>query len=187
MRARYVNGISSILSSSIPVLGTLLSPTYFQYFLDKVSSVFTISVIAKTSHIVPSFVITYCLSAWSVNLFVLIQLAASLGPRFYLNIYKCKHISETGAQQVHVKYQANFILFTTHSDISHCFAFCPQDAFGHPSSKDYSPRHPSSWKTGNLNLNSCLCQILSQLYACLILSSSLSGLILLFHVLLSLE
>ena len=28
------------------------------------------------------------------------QLAASLGPRFYLNIYKCKHISETGAQQV---------------------------------------------------------------------------------------
>lgn len=28
------------------------------------------------------------------------QLAASLGPRFYLNIYKCKQISETGAQQV---------------------------------------------------------------------------------------
>lgn len=47
-----MNGISSILSSSIPVLGTLLSPTYFQYFLDKVSSVFTIFVIAKTSHIV---------------------------------------------------------------------------------------------------------------------------------------
>jgi hypothetical protein len=33
---RYVNSISSILSSSIPVLGSLLSPTYFQYFLDKV-------------------------------------------------------------------------------------------------------------------------------------------------------
>ncbi|WVZ67748.1 hypothetical protein U9M48_016788 [Paspalum notatum var. saurae] len=65
---RYVNGISSILSSSIPVLGSLLSPTYFQYFLDK--------------------------------------LAASLGPRFYLNIYKCKHISETGAQQMLLDTQA---------------------------------------------------------------------------------
>lgn len=28
------------------------------------------------------------------------QLASSLGPRFYLNIFKCKQISETGAQQV---------------------------------------------------------------------------------------
>ena len=28
------------------------------------------------------------------------QLASSLGPRFYVNIFKCKHISETGAQQV---------------------------------------------------------------------------------------
>lgn len=67
-QSEYVNGISSILSSSIPVLGTLLSPTYFQYFLDK--------------------------------------LAASLGPRFYLNIYKCKHISETGAQQMLLDTQA---------------------------------------------------------------------------------
>ncbi|KAG8078798.1 hypothetical protein GUJ93_ZPchr0007g5926 [Zizania palustris] len=67
-QSEYVNGISSILSSSIPVLGNLLSPTYFQYFLDK--------------------------------------LAASLGPRFYLNIYKCKHISETGAQQMLLDTQA---------------------------------------------------------------------------------
>ncbi|PUZ53405.1 hypothetical protein GQ55_5G050300 [Panicum hallii var. hallii] len=67
-QSEYVNGISTILSSSIPVLGSLLSPTYFQYFLDK--------------------------------------LAASLGPRFYLNIYKCKHISETGAQQMLLDTQA---------------------------------------------------------------------------------
>ncbi|KAL5226807.1 hypothetical protein ABZP36_015072 [Zizania latifolia] len=67
-QSEYVNSISSILSSSIPVLGNLLSPTYFQYFLDK--------------------------------------LAASLGPRFYLNIYKCKHISETGAQQMLLDTQA---------------------------------------------------------------------------------
>ncbi|XP_020111556.1 vacuolar protein sorting-associated protein 53 A isoform X2 [Ananas comosus] len=67
-QSEYVNGINSILSSSIPVLGSLLSPTYFQFFLDK--------------------------------------LAASLGPRFYLNIYKCKHISETGAQQMLLDTQA---------------------------------------------------------------------------------
>ncbi|PHT40182.1 Vacuolar protein sorting-associated protein 53 A, partial [Capsicum baccatum] len=58
----YVNGINLILTSSIPVLGSLLSPIYFQFFLDK--------------------------------------LASSLGPRFYHNIFKCKQISETGAQQV---------------------------------------------------------------------------------------
>ncbi|KAI4965794.1 hypothetical protein ZWY2020_048177 [Hordeum vulgare] len=67
-QSEYVNGISSILSSTVPALGSLLSPTYFQYFLDK--------------------------------------LAASLGPRFYLNIYKCKHISETGAQQMLLDTQA---------------------------------------------------------------------------------
>ncbi|KAM0937284.1 putative vacuolar protein sorting-associated protein [Dioscorea sansibarensis] len=67
-QSEYVNGIISILTSSIPVLGNLLSPTYFQFFLDK--------------------------------------LAASLGPRFYLNIYKCKHISETGAQQMLLDTQA---------------------------------------------------------------------------------
>lgn len=67
-QSEYVNGINLILSSSIPVFGTLLSPTYFQFFLDK--------------------------------------LAASLGPRFYLNIYKCKHISETGAQQMLLDTQA---------------------------------------------------------------------------------
>ncbi|KAL3838339.1 hypothetical protein ACJIZ3_022930 [Penstemon smallii] len=64
----YVNGINTILASSIPVLGRLLNPLYFQFFLDK--------------------------------------LASSLGPRFYLNIFKCKHISETGAQQMLLDTQA---------------------------------------------------------------------------------
>ncbi|XVE57517.1 hypothetical protein DITRI_Ditri04bG0096900 [Diplodiscus trichospermus] len=64
----YVNGINMILTSSIPVLGSLLSPIYFQFFLDK--------------------------------------LASSLGPRFYMNIFKCKQISETGAQQMLLDTQA---------------------------------------------------------------------------------
>ncbi|KAJ8484465.1 hypothetical protein OPV22_016950 [Ensete ventricosum] len=67
-QSEYVNGINSILASSIPVLGSLLSTTYFQFFSDK--------------------------------------LASSLGPRFYLNIFKCKHISETGAQQMLLDTQA---------------------------------------------------------------------------------
>ncbi|XP_068656550.1 vacuolar protein sorting-associated protein 53 A isoform X2 [Aristolochia californica] len=67
-QSEYVNAINSILTSSIPVLGSLLSPIYFQFFLDK--------------------------------------LAASLGPRFYLNIYRCKVISETGAQQMLLDTQA---------------------------------------------------------------------------------
>lgn len=67
-QSEYVNGIKSILSSSIPVFGNLMSPIYFQYFLDK--------------------------------------LAASLGPRFYLNIFKCKQLSETGAQQMLLDTQA---------------------------------------------------------------------------------
>lgn len=58
----YVNGISAILSSSVPAIARLLSPTYFQYFMDK--------------------------------------LAASFAPRFHNNIFKCKRISETGAQQM---------------------------------------------------------------------------------------
>ncbi|KAG9144226.1 hypothetical protein Leryth_022084 [Lithospermum erythrorhizon] len=67
-QSEYVNGINTILSSSIPVLGNLLSPIYFQFFLDK--------------------------------------LASSLGPRFYDNIFKCKQISETGAQQMLLDTQA---------------------------------------------------------------------------------
>ncbi|KAG8661782.1 hypothetical protein MANES_01G037700v8 [Manihot esculenta] len=67
-QSEYVNGINMILTSSIPVLGNLLSPIHFQYFLDK--------------------------------------LASSLGPRFYANIFKCKHISETGAQQMLLDTQA---------------------------------------------------------------------------------
>ncbi|CAN1159233.1 Vacuolar protein sorting-associated protein 53 A [Linum perenne] len=64
----YVNGINMILTSSTPVLGSLLAPVHFQYFLDK--------------------------------------LASSLGPRFYTNIFKCKQISETGAQQMLLDTQA---------------------------------------------------------------------------------
>ncbi|KAG4956411.1 hypothetical protein JHK82_042121 [Glycine max] len=60
-QSEYVNAINLILTTSIPALGSLLSPVYFQFFLDK--------------------------------------LASSLGPRFYSNIFKCKQISETGAQQ----------------------------------------------------------------------------------------
>lgn len=67
-QSAYVNGINTILTSTIPVLGSLLSPIYFQFFLDK--------------------------------------LASSLGPRFYLNIFKCKQISETGAQQMLLDTQA---------------------------------------------------------------------------------
>ena len=36
----------------------------------------------------------------------LIKLASSLGPRFYSNIFKCKQISETGAQQMLLDTQA---------------------------------------------------------------------------------
>lgn len=67
-QSEYVNNINMILTSSIPVLGRLLSSTYFQFFFDK--------------------------------------LASSLGPRFYLNIFKCKQISETGAQQMLLDTQA---------------------------------------------------------------------------------
>ncbi|XP_027338760.1 vacuolar protein sorting-associated protein 53 A isoform X3 [Abrus precatorius] len=67
-QSEYVNAINLILTISIPVLGSLLSPVYFQFFLDK--------------------------------------LASSLGPRFYSNIFKCKQISETGAQQMLLDTQA---------------------------------------------------------------------------------
>ncbi|KAK4487800.1 hypothetical protein RD792_005511 [Penstemon davidsonii] len=67
-QSEYVNVINTILNASIPVLGRLLTPLYFQFFLDK--------------------------------------LASSLGPRFYLNIFKCKLISETGAQQMLLDTQA---------------------------------------------------------------------------------
>ncbi|XP_073159047.1 vacuolar protein sorting-associated protein 53 A [Henckelia pumila] len=67
-QSEYVNNINTILTASIPVLGNLLSPIYFQFFLDK--------------------------------------LASSLGPRFYFNIFKCKQISETGAQQMLLDTQA---------------------------------------------------------------------------------
>ncbi|GMQ02030.1 hypothetical protein CsSME_00048453 [Camellia sinensis var. sinensis] len=35
-QSEYINSINMILTSSIPVLGSLLSPIYFQFFLDKV-------------------------------------------------------------------------------------------------------------------------------------------------------
>ncbi|XP_050237376.1 vacuolar protein sorting-associated protein 53 A isoform X1 [Mercurialis annua] len=37
-QSEYVNGINMIVTNSIPVLGSLLSPVYFQYFLDKLAS-----------------------------------------------------------------------------------------------------------------------------------------------------
>ncbi|MED6133183.1 HIT domain protein [Stylosanthes scabra] len=58
-QSEYVNAINLILTTSIPTLGSLLSP-----------------------------------------------LASSLGPRFYSNIFKCKQISETGAQQMLLDTQA---------------------------------------------------------------------------------
>ncbi|KAJ1420960.1 Vps53-like, N-terminal [Sesbania bispinosa] len=67
-QSEYVNAINLILTTSIPTLGSLLSPVYFQFFLDK--------------------------------------LASSLAPRFYSNIFKCKQISETGAQQMLLDTQA---------------------------------------------------------------------------------
>lgn len=41
----YVNGISAILSSSVPVIAGLLSPLYFQYFMDKVCNLSSIVLI----------------------------------------------------------------------------------------------------------------------------------------------
>ncbi|KAF1895195.1 hypothetical protein Lal_00043840 [Lupinus albus] len=67
-QSEYVNAINLILTTSIPALGSILSPVYFQFFLDKLTS--------------------------------------SLGPRFYSNIFKCKQISETGAQQMLLDTQA---------------------------------------------------------------------------------
>nr|GFC41271.1 membrane trafficking VPS53 family protein [Tanacetum cinerariifolium] len=37
-QSEYVNNIKMILNGSIPVLGSLLSPVYFQFFLDKLAS-----------------------------------------------------------------------------------------------------------------------------------------------------
>uniref|UniRef100_A0A7N0T4R0 Vps53 N-terminal domain-containing protein n=1 Tax=Kalanchoe fedtschenkoi TaxID=63787 RepID=A0A7N0T4R0_KALFE len=71
-QSEYVNGINLIRTSSIPVLGSLLSHIYFQYFLHK------------------DYIIFWC---------YLLRLASSLAPRFYPSIFKCKQISETGAQQ----------------------------------------------------------------------------------------
>lgn len=67
-QSEYVNAISNIFSSSLPVLANLLSAVYFQFFVEK--------------------------------------LAASFAPRFYANIFKCKRISGTGAQQMLLDTQA---------------------------------------------------------------------------------
>ncbi|GMH25811.1 hypothetical protein Nepgr_027654 [Nepenthes gracilis] len=67
-QSEYVNGINTIITTSIPALGKLLSPIHFEFFVDK--------------------------------------LASSLSPRFYQNIFKCKQISETGAQQMLLDTQA---------------------------------------------------------------------------------
>lgn len=154
---RYVNGINTILTSSIPVLGNLLSTIYFQFFLDKVKILnihwtcfFFFSLNKSCLSVKTNFwivllstlwelsilsflpLLTYLLIATCVVLFdffnsILIQkfmfscvcnaklqLASSLGPRFYLNIFKCKQISETGAQQV-------LIIFTSTIFLVLCF------------------------------------------------------------------
>ena len=61
-QSEYVSAISAVAATSIPLISSLLSPVYFQFFVDK--------------------------------------LAASFAPRFYVNIFKCKRISDTGAQQM---------------------------------------------------------------------------------------
>ncbi|CAA7052317.1 unnamed protein product [Microthlaspi erraticum] len=66
--SNYVNGINTILNKSIPVVGEILSPVYFQFFMEK--------------------------------------LASSLGLRFYANIFRCRQISETSAQQMLLDTQA---------------------------------------------------------------------------------
>lgn len=43
-----------------------------------------------------------------------LQLASSLGPRFYLNIFKCKQISETGAQQVSIPFSYDCFIDSLH-------------------------------------------------------------------------
>lgn len=48
----YVNGISAILSSSVPVIAGLLSPLYFQYFMDKVCNLSSIVLIVITKEFV---------------------------------------------------------------------------------------------------------------------------------------
>ncbi|CAL5434534.1 unnamed protein product [Camellia sinensis] len=105
-QSEYINSINMILTSSIPVLGSLLSPIYFQFFLDK--------------------------------------LASSLGPRFYANIFKCKHISETGAQQPegYIPRHTLEIRWGLPS-ANHASAY----AVGHSSYKDNSSRYSLPWKT----------------------------------------
>lgn len=46
--------------------------------------------------------ITQILQVLSLTIFLYVQLAASFAPRFHNNIFKCKRISETGAQQVNI-------------------------------------------------------------------------------------
>jgi hypothetical protein len=47
-------------------------------------------------------IMTQSLHAYLFTMFLDVQLAASFAPRFYNNIFKCKRISETGAQQVNL-------------------------------------------------------------------------------------
>ena len=54
------------------------------------------------------------------------QLASSLGPRFYLNIFKCKQISETGAQQVRTLFIYLFLFFEI---VIHWYQNAKQDIY----------------------------------------------------------
>lgn len=69
----------------------------------KALSIFTNSI----SHIAFRFAFVTLFASWFVqctNLSLILQLASCLGPHFYQNIFKCKQISETGAQQVLIKF-----------------------------------------------------------------------------------
>lgn len=91
-----------------------------------------IAKICRIFHLLLFFVLKYILAIQIVCyicLFVPMQLAASLGPRFYLNIYKCKHISETGAQQVHINNMWSYFGFVRQLGHFSLFSIFPPRCF----------------------------------------------------------
>ncbi|KAF9664470.1 hypothetical protein SADUNF_Sadunf16G0022100 [Salix dunnii] len=71
------------------------------------------------------------------------KLASSLGPRFFANIFKCKQISETGAQQLLVTL-CDARYYKWHDAIA--------DASRYPSCQDNSSGDSFPWSTGDLAL-----------------------------------
>ncbi|GER51290.1 vacuolar protein sorting protein [Striga asiatica] len=134
-QSEYVNAINTILTASVPVLGRLLSPIYFQFFLDKVNYNVCELIVLLIGQIVYREVFTLLAENMLLHFPIALavaqnplktllfnlhcsdfiswywitksnMLASSLGPRFYHNIFKCKQISETGAQQMLLDTQA---------------------------------------------------------------------------------